>query len=51
MLKNFGNSSLLLKFGCRVFVCMPSRHLQSGLRERIRPLILGPLACWYDKSQ
>lgn len=50
MLKNLGKISLLLKIGSRVWVCMPDRRLEGGLRNRIRPLKLGPLACWCDKS-
>ncbi|MDJ0738610.1 MAG: hypothetical protein QNJ91_02775 [Gammaproteobacteria bacterium] len=41
---------MLLKFGRRVCVCMPSRRLQGGVRARIRPWRLGPLACWCDKA-
>ena len=50
MLKNLGKLSLLLKFGRRVCVCMPHGRLEGGIRNRIRPLKLGPLACWCDKS-
>ena len=50
MLKNLGKISLLLNFGRRVYVCMPDGRLEGGLRDRIRPLKLGPLACWCDKS-
>lgn len=50
MLKNIGKYSLLLRWGQRIFVCMPNRRLGDGMRERIRPYVFGGLACWTDKS-
>lgn len=50
MLKSLGKVSLLLRFGRRVCVCLPNEQLEDDLRERIRPLVVGHLACWCDKQ-
>lgn len=49
MLKTGGNPFLFLKLGSRICVCLRSRNLQPELRQRVRPLVIGSLACWLDK--
>jgi len=50
ILKSLGKVSLLFRFGRRVCVCLPNEQLQDELRDRIRPLVVGHLACWCDKQ-
>ena len=50
MLKNLGKVPLWLRLGRRVFVCVANERLDGRLRDRIRPLVLGPFACWCDKQ-
>lgn len=50
MLKNLGKAPLLVRFGRRVFVCLLNKRLEGRMRDRIRPVVLGPLACWSDKQ-
>jgi hypothetical protein len=50
MLKNSIRTSLLLKLGRRVCVCLRKKHMDERTRARIRPLVIGRFACWFDKS-
>ena len=50
MLKSLGTPSFLLRLGRRVCVCLPNKELNGNLRNRVRPLVIGRLACWCDKS-
>lgn len=38
-----------IRFGNRVFVCLRNEQLPPGLRKRLRPLVVGTLACWVDR--
>ncbi|MCB1772084.1 MAG: hypothetical protein KDI88_00590 [Gammaproteobacteria bacterium] len=48
MLKSRETSMLLLRFGGRIWVCMHQKHLDEGLRARIKPWTIGAFACWMD---
>ena len=50
ILKNGIKTSLLLKLGSRVCVCLRNDRLDDSLRARIRPFVIGWFACWFDKS-
>ncbi|MCG6968113.1 MAG: hypothetical protein LJE59_16560 [Chromatiaceae bacterium] len=50
MLKNIGKVSILLRLGSRVCVCLRNDRLDPRLRARIRPLVIGGLAFWCDRS-
>jgi len=50
MLKSIGKPSLLLKLGSRRCICMPNRLMDDTLRTRIRPLVFGGYAWWWDKA-
>lgn len=50
MLKNVGKVSLLLKLGNHICVCLPNKRLAAPLRALVRPLVIGWLACWCDRS-
>jgi hypothetical protein len=50
MLKSTGRPSLLLRLGRWVCTCLPQRALDPHLRDRVRPLRLGRLACWCDRT-
>ena len=50
MLKNSIRTSLLLRLGRRVCVCLRNNEMDAGARSRIRPLVIGRFACWCDKS-
>ena len=49
MLKSTGNSTLWLRFGTRICVCMHEKRLDERLRILLRPLVLGRYAFWCDK--
>lgn len=49
-LESLGKALLLLRFGRHICICLPSRRLSQGLRDRIRPLVFGGVACWCDRS-
>jgi hypothetical protein len=38
-----------VKLGRRVFVCLRNDELPPGLRKKVRPLVVGTLACWVDR--
>lgn len=38
-----------VKLGRRVFVCLRNDELPPALREKVRPLVVGFLACWIDR--
>lgn len=38
-----------MRLGNRVFVCLRNEQLPPGLRKRVRPLVVGALACWVDR--
>ena len=38
-----------MKFGSRIFVCLRNEQLPPALRKRVRPFVLGSLACWVDR--
>ncbi|MGB5569826.1 MAG: hypothetical protein WBM81_11040 [Sedimenticolaceae bacterium] len=50
VLKNAGKASLLLRLGSRVCVCLRNDRMDDGLRARIRPVVIGWFACWFDKG-
>ena len=50
MLKALKGPYLHWKFGRRVFVCLSKKQLGGKLLNRIHPIIVGPVACWTDKS-
>jgi hypothetical protein len=50
ILKNGIKTSLLLKLGRRVCVCLRNDQMDDRLRARIRPFVIGWFACWFDKS-
>jgi len=50
LLKASGKVTFLFRLGSRVCTCLPTRNMDDRLRDRIRPWILGWLACWCDKS-
>lgn len=50
VLKNAGRASLLLRLGSRVCICLRNDRMDAGLRARIRPRVIGWLACWCDKE-
>lgn len=50
VLRNGIRTSLLLKLGRRVCVCLRNDEMDSRLRARIRPFVIGWFACWIDKS-
>jgi hypothetical protein len=50
MLKSSGRPSLLLKIGGWVCICIRQRELNENLKQRLRPRMIGGLACWCDKS-
>jgi hypothetical protein len=50
MLKNSIRTSLLLRLGRRVCVCLRNDHMDDRTRTRIRPFVIGRFACWCDKS-
>lgn len=50
ILKNGIKTSLLLKLGSRVCVCLRNDLIDDRLRARIRPFVIGWFACWFDKS-
>ena len=51
MLQGKGRTTLLMRFGSRVCVCMRRRQLNAVLIDLIRPAMLGPYACWCDKVE
>jgi len=40
-----------MKLGNRVFVCLRNEQLPPKLRKHVRPYIVGPLACWFDRTE
>jgi hypothetical protein len=50
ILKSGGRAALVLRLGARLCVCLSRRALEPGVRKRIRPVIVGPFACWCDRS-
>lgn len=50
MLKAGGRVPFLLRFGRWICTCLPQQHLDEDMRARIRPLTVGWLACWCDRS-
>lgn len=38
-----------LKLGSRLFVCLRNKELPPELRQRVRPIVLGMMACWMDR--
>jgi hypothetical protein len=50
VLKNSIRTSLLLKLGSRVCVCLRNDQMDPRMRARIRPFVIGWFACWFDKS-
>lgn len=51
LLKSLGRASFLVRILSLVCVCMRRRTMPSELRERIRPLPLGPYDCWCDRAR
>jgi hypothetical protein len=49
MLTSLGKAAFWMRLGPRVFVCMPRQRMDDGLVARIRPLVVGGLACWFDR--
>jgi hypothetical protein len=49
MLKGKSAAVVLLRLGRRICVCMHRRHIDDGLRDRIRPWWFGSYALWFDK--
>lgn len=45
------NKTFSMKFGKRIFVCLHNDQLPPALRERVRPWVIGSLACWIDRLQ
>jgi hypothetical protein len=50
MLKAGGRVPFLLRFGRWICTCLPQQHLDEDMRARIRPVMVGWLACWCDRS-
>ena len=50
ILRNGIRTTLLLKLGSRVCVCLRNDHMDDNIRARIRPFVIGWFACWFDKS-
>jgi hypothetical protein len=50
MIKALAEAPLLFRLWRWMCVCVPKRSLDAELRARIRPLTLGWLACWCDRS-
>ena len=48
MLKSI-HRTFSMRFGSRVFVCLRNEQLPPALRKRVRPFVLGALACWVDR--
>lgn len=40
-----------MRLGQRVFVCLHNEQLPPALRERVRPIVVGVIACWVDRLQ
>ena len=38
-----------MKLGSRIFVCLRNEQLPPKLRQHVRPYVVGPLACWFDR--
>ena len=51
MLNAGGKVTVLVRFGRWICTCLPKRYLSEEIRERIRPLTLGWVSCWCDKSE
>lgn len=45
-----GKVTFLVRFGRWVCACLPKSRMDEDALARIRPLLLGGLACWCDKS-
>ena len=50
ILRNGIRTTLLLKLGSRVCVCLRNDHMDDDVRARIRPFVIGSFACWFDRS-
>ncbi len=50
MIKSARQVSFLVRLGPWVCACLPKHSLDDELRARIRPLTVGWLACWCDRS-
>jgi len=50
VLKNGIRTSLLLKLGTRVCVCLRNDKMDPRIRASVRPFVIGWFACWFDKS-
>lgn len=48
MLKSI-RKTFSMRVGSRLFVCLRNDSLPPSLRERIRPLVVGKVACWVDR--
>jgi hypothetical protein len=49
-LKAGGKVTFLVRLGRTVCTCLPKRHLDDAMRARIRPFLLGWMACWCDRT-
>jgi hypothetical protein len=45
-----GKVTFLVRLGRWICTCLPKRRLSDAMRERIRPLTVGWMACWCDKA-
>lgn len=48
MLTSLGRAAFWMRLGPHVFVCMRKQRMDDGLVARIRPLVVGGFACWFD---
>jgi hypothetical protein len=49
MLKNRGKPLLFLHFRSWACVCLRHEQIGTALRARLRPLVVGRVACWIDR--